>query len=107
MKQISLWEPIIMGDTFREICHKLNISNCRSNWPEKLGESITKYLEDHQFPKIRTLSLFSGAGGLDIGFEEVGFDIIESVELEKKFCETLVANSGSNKRFKNSNIKCT
>ena len=26
--------------------------------------------------KIRTLSLFSGGGGLDIGFEKAGFEIL-------------------------------
>lgn len=40
----------------------------------------------------RTLSLFSGAGGLDIGFKNIGFDIVASLELEEAFCKTLKAN---------------
>lgn len=45
--------------------------------------------------RIRTLSLFSGAGGLDIGFEQAGFDIIASVEIEQSYCATLEANRGT------------
>jgi DNA (cytosine-5)-methyltransferase 1 len=41
---------------------------------------------------IRTLSLFSGAGGLDLGFHRSGFNILTAVELESKYCRTLEAN---------------
>lgn len=41
-----------------------------------------------------TLSLFSGAGGLDIGFHKVGFRIVACVEMESAFCETLTRNLG-------------
>ena len=35
-------------------------------------------------PKYRVVSLFSGAGGLDLGFEKAGFDIIWANEFDKK-----------------------
>lgn len=38
------------------------------------------------------LSLFSGAGGLDVGFHSAGFDIAACVESEPAFCETLRLN---------------
>lgn len=41
---------------------------------------------------IRTLSLFTGAGGLDIGFHQAGFAIIACVEIEPIFCQTLELN---------------
>ena len=41
---------------------------------------------------IKTLSLFSGAGGLDIGFHKAGFDIVGCVEIEQQYCNTLIAN---------------
>lgn len=41
---------------------------------------------------IKTLSLFSGAGGLDIGFHQAGFDIVACVELEGKYCKSLIKN---------------
>lgn len=49
--------------------------------------------------KIKTLSLFSGAGGLDIGFHEAGFDILGCVELVPAYCKTLSANAGSGHFF--------
>ena len=41
---------------------------------------------------IPTLSLFSGAGGLDLGFEQAGFDIVACVEIEPAYCATLERN---------------
>lgn len=41
---------------------------------------------------IPTLSLFSGAGGLDIGFLNAGFDIKACVELVPAYCASLSAN---------------
>lgn len=57
--------------------------------------------------RIKTLSLFSGAGGLDIGFHAAGFEIVGCVELESAYCKTLEANSGPNKIFgKNASVHC-
>lgn len=41
-----------------------------------------------------TLSLFSGAGGLDIGFHKAGFKIAACIEKEEIFCKTLELNLG-------------
>jgi DNA (cytosine-5)-methyltransferase 1 len=41
-------------------------------------------------PKV--ISLFSGAGGLDIGFEAAGFEIAVAVEQDPSCCKTLRAN---------------
>ncbi len=41
-------------------------------------------------PKI--ISLYSGAGGLDYGFEAAGFDTAVAVEMDHQCCETLRAN---------------
>ena len=43
----------------------------------------------HQY---RAISLFSGAGGLDIGVAQAGFDILACVELDKNACDTLRCN---------------
>lgn len=43
---------------------------------------------------IRTLSLFSGGGGLDLGFQNAGFEILCSIEFDKPCCKTLEANKG-------------
>jgi len=42
----------------------------------------------------RYVSLFSGAGGLDIGFERAGFEAVSLCEIESVFCNTLMANQG-------------
>lgn len=49
--------------------------------------------------RIRTLSLFSGAGGLDIGFHEAGFEIVAAVEIEPSYAATLTRNSGADSFF--------
>lgn len=45
------------------------------------------------------LSFFAGAGGLDIGFMKAGFDIKLSIDIEEKFCSTILKN------FPNLNVK--
>lgn len=49
--------------------------------------------------KIKTLSLFTGAGGLDIGFHRAGFDIKGCVEIEPAYCQSLSANIGKGRLF--------
>lgn len=44
---------------------------------------------------IRTISLFSGGGGLDIGFEEAGFQIMFATDFNHECCETLKMNMGN------------
>lgn len=44
--------------------------------------------------KIRVLSLFSGGGGLDLGFQQAGFEITFASDIEELFCETLIRNKG-------------
>lgn len=41
-----------------------------------------------------TLSLFSGAGGLDIGFHRTGFKVVACVEVDRAACQTLQHNKG-------------
>lgn len=38
------------------------------------------------------ISFFSGAGGLDMGIQQAGFDIKLTVEIEKTYCDTLKTN---------------
>jgi DNA (cytosine-5)-methyltransferase 1 len=46
-------------------------------------------------PLIPAVSFFSGAGGLDIGFEYAGFDNLVSIEFNEIFCDTLRINNPS------------
>lgn len=40
------------------------------------------------------VSIFTGAGGLDIGFERAGFRVISALEIHPKYCETIRINQG-------------
>ncbi|HHI79862.1 MAG TPA: DNA cytosine methyltransferase, partial [Planctomycetes bacterium] len=41
----------------------------------------------------KAVSLFSGAGGMDIGIREAGFEILAEIELDEHCCSTLRANA--------------
>ncbi|MDB4494510.1 DNA cytosine methyltransferase [Pseudomonadales bacterium] len=44
--------------------------------------------------KLRVVSLFTGAMGLDIGFHQTGrFELVACVEKEQIFCDTIIANA--------------
>lgn len=49
--------------------------------------------------RIKVLSLFTGAGGLDLGFHMAGFDIIACVDIDKLCCATVELNRGPSKYF--------
>ena len=42
---------------------------------------------------LKVISLFSGAGGMDIGFRQAGFDIAVAVEQDSSCCNTLRVNN--------------
>ncbi len=46
--------------------------------------------------KYKTVSLFSGIGGLDLGFQYAGFNIIWANDFDKYACETYKANVSKN-----------
>ena len=41
---------------------------------------------------LKAISLFSGAGGMDVGVLQAGFDIKACVEIDKNCCATLREN---------------
>lgn len=45
---------------------------------------------------MKVVSLFSGAGGMDLGFKQAGFDIIWANDFEKDAVETYQYNFGDN-----------
>lgn len=75
-------------------------------WPDALGVALRAYSDDLGAPSVRALSLFSGAGGLDIGFHDAGVDVGEAVEVEPRFARTLEANTGSTGYLGNMAVHC-
>ena len=106
MQQPGVGFPAEACDTFRVICDRIGCEENAPAWPDKFGIVVKQWLYRNGCKPIRTLSLFSGAGGLDIGFADIGYDIVSSVEVERKFCETLEMNTGVGKRFVNSKVNC-
>lgn len=47
---------------------------------------------------LKALSLFSGAGGMDIGVADAGFDVLAAVEMDQNCCATLRANMERERR---------
>jgi DNA (cytosine-5)-methyltransferase 1 len=46
----------------------------------------------HMNNSLKAISLFSGAGGMDIGIKQAGFSILASIESDPYCCETLRTN---------------
>ena len=42
--------------------------------------------------QLNFIDLFSGAGGMSLGFDQVGFNNIFSIDIEPRFCETYKTN---------------
>ncbi len=73
-------------------------------WTDKFGKSIRQWLIDRGHKPVATLSLFSGGGGLDIAFHDCGFEVLQMVEIEAKFVETLRRNSHEGKLLQGSQV---
>lgn len=52
----------------------------------------TVYMQADNHRNKKVISLFSGAGGLDIGFESAGFYVAVAVEVDASCCDTLRTN---------------
>jgi DNA (cytosine-5)-methyltransferase 1 len=106
MKQLSL--PLNYAKNvgwFQQILTLLGI-NISPGWPDKFGLAIRNWLAKNERSSIKTLSLFTGGGGLDIAFQDCGFDIVQMVEIEPKYVRTLESNSHRGKWLENSQPTC-
>jgi DNA (cytosine-5)-methyltransferase 1 len=110
MEQLSLFldcpssEPVKTA-WFQEILAILGVRQ-KPAWTDDFGKSLRKWLMQQGHTPIKTLSLFSGGGGLDIAFHDAGFEIIQMVELEAKYVQTLHKNSLAGKWLEGSKPVC-
>lgn len=60
--------------------------------PSHPAQSASRFRTKSRSPAIPVVSFFSGAGGMDLGFESAGFDHIALFENNSIFCRTLRVN---------------
>ncbi len=110
MQQLSLAlelsdsEPV-NPQWFQQLLSILNVRQ-EAAWTDSFGKSLRQKLQQQGITPVKTLSLFSGGGGLDIAFHDAGFEIIEMVELEAKYIQTLQKNSQPGKWLDGSKPVC-
>lgn len=55
---------------------------------------------------LNTVALFSGGGGLDLGFSASGFNIVYSSDIDSYSCKTLIQNQGKKSFISNHVVEC-
>jgi DNA (cytosine-5)-methyltransferase 1 len=90
---------------FIEMCDCLGVP-MRGYWHDLFGDALQAWIKKNNNRKIRTLSLFAGAGGLDIGFHDAGFTISHAVEIDERFAKTLMYNSEPDGYISGTKIIC-
>jgi len=106
MTQITLFknkQNKLKTSWFTQAINSLMI-NEDPGWPDLFGDRLSQLYSSTSIKPVRTLSLFSGGGGLDIGFHDAGFNIVECNEIEPAFSASLIENSKKNNRLSGSNI---
>ncbi len=103
--QSELFVSNVKDNWFSNALEALSVE-VASGWPDKFGLALRESITELNKEPIRVLSLFSGAGGLDIGFHDSGFKIVECNELEQKFANTLLKNAAGDKRLQGTNVVC-
>jgi DNA (cytosine-5)-methyltransferase 1 len=68
---------------------------------DHFGLTLRRWASSKISRPIHVLSLFSGAGGLDIGFHDAGFTIHTMIEIDPRFIDTLQRNCGPGRYFEN------
>lgn len=106
-QQLSLFElkPNIQNPTIEYISTALGFS-LGPKWPDSFGKALYDWSIQAIHEPIKTFSLFSGGGGLDIGFHDAGFTVQTMLEIDKKFTATLQKNSGLDSYFGSTKIIC-
>lgn len=110
MQQLSLALELSDSESvnpqwFQQILSILNVRQ-EAAWTDNFGKSLRQKVRQQGITPVKTLSLFSGGGGLDIAFHDAGFEIIEMVELEAKYVQTLQKNSQPGKWLDGSKPVC-
>ena len=96
MKELQLHtsEAPVLGEQcfFGKLLDLVQTSDEVPGWPDAFGLALNRLAKRYLTRPIKVLSLFSGGGGLDIGFHDAGFDITQMIEVNPQYVETLKAN---------------
>lgn len=106
-QQLSLFElkQKPQNTTMENISDSLNFP-LGPKWPDYFGKSLHSWSAQNITEPIKTLSLFSGGGGLDIGFHDAGFTVQTMLEIDNRFTKTLEENSGLDDYFGLVKVTC-
>ena len=104
MNELDLFDTC-NNDYFASVIDMFSLDE-KSPYLDDFGKKIYEWAKKKN-PDINVISIFSGAGGLDIGFRDSGFNIISHLELEADFCKTLEMNNYyySNSEIINNDIR--
>lgn len=105
-QQLRLFDPEPESSgTFSSLVNAMAFS-LGPGWPDHFGTTLRQWAIEMLGRPLRTLSLFSGGGGLDIGFHDAGFDAQVMIEIDERFVATLKKNSEAEKYFEATEIVC-
>jgi DNA (cytosine-5)-methyltransferase 1 len=102
-RQLQLFTDVKIANYYSEFCQYL--AGVAELNPDEFGKALRSWSAKSGH-RIQTIGLFSGAGGLDIGFEDAGFEILENVEIEKRFVATMLKNKENGQYFRNAKVNC-
>jgi len=54
--------------------------------------NLAKAMEKKRKRKLKAVEMFAGAGGMALGIQQAGLDVVAAVEIDKWCCSTLAAN---------------
>ncbi|VAW31996.1 DNA-cytosine methyltransferase [hydrothermal vent metagenome] len=92
--QNSIRDGVKLSDVLETF--SLSYDDLRYRHNQSIPRTLTTYQKINNTETkqngIPTVSFFSGAGGLDLGFESAGFQHLASFEINELFCKTLKYN---------------
>jgi len=110
LDQLSWLETLVTDKNtnsyFSKLLHLLYVNDNTPGWPDAFGSALRTWIRHTRSTPIRTLSLFSGGGGLDIAFHDAGFDVQQMIEINPTYVETLTLNSREGRRLEGAKPLC-
>ena len=102
---LATQEPEITS-YFEQLLTLLQTTDSMPGWPDIFGNALRRWVNNALRTPIRTLSLFSGGGGLDIAFHDAGFGITHMIEIDERYVDTLRLNTQEGRRLEGAQPLC-